>query len=124
MQGTGDERFADVQAQVAAEMERLHVPGVAVGIIDGNQVYVGGQGVTNVDHPLPVDGDTLFQIGSTSKTVTALLAMRPISRKMPSLKQCLPDIWCATARERSRSRGALAARQIPWADSFPAPAIR
>ena len=32
--------------------------------------------MTNVEHPLPVDADTLFQIGSISKTVTATAAMR------------------------------------------------
>jgi CubicO group peptidase (beta-lactamase class C family) len=32
--------------------------------------------VTNIEQPLPVDADTLFQIGSTTKTVTGTLAMR------------------------------------------------
>jgi CubicO group peptidase (beta-lactamase class C family) len=99
MQNVSDERFADVQAQVAAEMARLHVPGVAVGIIDGDQEFVGGQGVTNVNHPLPVDGDALFQIGSTTKTVTALLAMRLVEDGALDLDEpvrtYLPDLRLA-----------------------------
>jgi CubicO group peptidase (beta-lactamase class C family) len=57
-------------------MARFEVPGVAVGILHDRHEHTAGFGVTNVNHPLPVDGDTLFQIGSTSKTFTATLAMR------------------------------------------------
>jgi CubicO group peptidase (beta-lactamase class C family) len=58
-----------------AEMARLNVPGVAVGyVIDGAQ-FADGFGVTNVAHPLQVSLDTQFQIGSTSKTFTASVAM-------------------------------------------------
>jgi len=58
-----------------AEMDRLNVPGVAVGVsLDGTH-YGGGFGVTNVDHPLEVTTDTQFQIGSTSKTYTATVVM-------------------------------------------------
>jgi CubicO group peptidase (beta-lactamase class C family) len=58
-----------------AEMERLDVPGVAVGISHAGMHYGGGLGITNVDHPLEVTTQTLFQIGSTSKTFTATVAM-------------------------------------------------
>jgi CubicO group peptidase (beta-lactamase class C family) len=51
------------------------VPGVAVGIIKGRQRFVEGFGVTSVDHPLKVDENTLFQIGSITKTFTATLVM-------------------------------------------------
>ncbi len=57
-------------------MQHLHIPGVAVGILDGENGHTAGFGVTNVEHPLPVDADTLFQIGSISKTITATAAMR------------------------------------------------
>ena len=36
--------------------------------------------VTNVDHPLPVTDDTLFQIGSISKTFTGTLLMRLVEQ--------------------------------------------
>ena len=51
-------------------MTRYHVPGVAVGIHWQGREHVRGFGVTNADHPLPVDADTLFRIGSTTKTFT------------------------------------------------------
>jgi CubicO group peptidase (beta-lactamase class C family) len=37
---------------------------------------VRGYGVTNVNHPRPVDGDTLFRIGSITKTFTGTAIMR------------------------------------------------
>ena len=52
-------------------MSRYHVPGVAVGIWNDGKEELGGWGVTNVDHPLAVDADTLFQIASVTKTSRA-----------------------------------------------------
>jgi CubicO group peptidase (beta-lactamase class C family) len=58
-----------------SEMARLDVPGVAVGVTHEGALYADGFGVTNVEHPLPVTATTQFQIGSTSKTFTATVAM-------------------------------------------------
>jgi hypothetical protein len=52
---------------VERTMREHPVPGVAVGLIAHGEETVQGFGVTNVDHPL--DPDTLFQIGSITKTV-------------------------------------------------------
>jgi len=80
------------------EAEQRHgVPGVALGLVWDNRDFLAGFGVTNIDHPLAVDGDTLFQIGSTTKTVTATAAMRlveagklnldsPVRRYLPHLR--------------------------------------
>jgi CubicO group peptidase (beta-lactamase class C family) len=61
-------------------MERYHVPGVAIGMLRADAVEVAGFGVTSVEHPLPVDGDTLFQIASVTKTMTATVIMRLVER--------------------------------------------
>ena len=37
-------------------------------------------GVTSVDHPLPVDAGTLFQIGSTGKTYTGTVIMQLVEQ--------------------------------------------
>jgi hypothetical protein len=42
-------------------MARDGVPGVAVGVLSQGTEYVRDYGVTNVDYPVPVDGDTLFR---------------------------------------------------------------
>jgi len=61
-------------------MERYRVPGVAIGMIRADDIDVTAFGVTSVEHPLPVDGDTLFQIASVTKTMTATVIMRLIER--------------------------------------------
>ncbi len=93
----------ELQAVIRASMERLRIPGVAVGVIHEGQEYVAGLGVTSVDNPLPVDGDTLFQIGSTTKTVTGTAIMRlveqgaldldtPIRAYLPGLRLSDEDV--------------------------------
>ncbi len=73
-------------AEVVGLTMREHpVPGVAIGMIGDGEENVSGFGVTNIDHPLPVDGDTLFQIGSITKTVTATALMRLVEKGMVSL---------------------------------------
>jgi CubicO group peptidase (beta-lactamase class C family) len=91
-------------------MERYHVPGVAIGMLRAGDVDVVAFGVTSVENPLPVDGDTLFQIASVTKTMTATVIMRlvergaldldaPVRRYIPSLRLRDPD-----AQERATIR--------------------
>src|SRR5262245_14645178 len=67
---TADTAFEGLDAKIRDGMRRYHIPGVAVGVLAGGREYVRGYGVTNVDYPVPVDGDTLFRIGATPKTLT------------------------------------------------------
>ncbi|MFM8320388.1 MAG: serine hydrolase domain-containing protein [Chloroflexota bacterium] len=62
------------------EMARLRIPGLALGVLFGEQTYRAAYGVTSVENPLPVSADTLFQVGSISKTFTALAVMRLVER--------------------------------------------
>lgn len=66
--------------QITDCMARTGVPGVAVGVLHEGQEELLGVGFTNRDHPLPVLPDTLFQIGSISKTMTATIAMRLVEQ--------------------------------------------
>lgn len=73
-------------AEVAqAAMARHGVPGMAVGLRHAGQEHLVGFGVTNVEHPLPVDADTIFQIASISKTFTATVTMRLVERGLIDL---------------------------------------
>ncbi len=71
-----DPKFKKVCENIVAEMKRLKVPGVAIGVSHNEKNYSAGFGVTSVEHPLPVTADTLFQTGSISKTFTATIIMR------------------------------------------------
>jgi len=75
-----DPRFDRVVAAVQMKMKDLAVPGVAVGVVADGAVRIRSFGVTNVDHPLPVTDDTLFQIGSISKTFTGTAIMRLVEQ--------------------------------------------
>jgi CubicO group peptidase (beta-lactamase class C family) len=81
---------------VEATATGLGVPGVAVGVwADGQEVHAC-HGVTSVDNPLPVDQQTLYVLGSVTKTYTASALMRlvgegrveleaPVRRYVPEL---------------------------------------
>jgi CubicO group peptidase (beta-lactamase class C family) len=82
---------------VTAAMAHYHVPGVAIGLLYEGQERYASFGVTSVENPLPVTTDTLFQIGSTTKTFTGTVAMRlveagkldldaPVRTYLPSLR--------------------------------------
>jgi len=80
-----DPLFRMLDEKIEAAMARYHIPGVAVGVLHNGQEYVRGYGVTNVDYPQPVDGDTLFRIGSTTKTFTGTTVMRLVEQGMLDL---------------------------------------
>ena len=66
----------ELQAKVSEAAERFGIPGVSVGVRhDGVEDYAV-HGVTNVEHPLPVDADTMFMIGSTGKLLTSTALVR------------------------------------------------
>ncbi len=68
--------FDELDTKITKGMKAYGIPGAAVGVWVGGQEYVKGYGVTNVDHPVPVDGNTVFRIGSTTKTFTGTTIMR------------------------------------------------
>lgn len=60
-----------------ARMAEAGVTGAAVAILlEGEVVYLRGFGVRDVDSKASVDADTVFRIGSVSKTITALAILR------------------------------------------------
>ena len=66
------ETLSDFAASAA---EQSGVPGVAAGVwADGREIYAC-HGVTSIENPLPVDPDTVFVVGSVTKTFTATAVM-------------------------------------------------
>ena len=62
----------DLDAFVARSMKTFEVPGMAVAIVkDGKVVLLKGYGVRKLGETTPVDGHTLFGIGSNTKAFTA-----------------------------------------------------
>lgn len=66
-----------LDALLAARAVETGTTGGAVGLVlEGEVVYVRGFGVRDLDSKRPVDADTLFRIGSVSKTITALAVLK------------------------------------------------
>jgi CubicO group peptidase (beta-lactamase class C family) len=68
---------AALERSIAERMQAGHVPGLALAIVrDLEVVYSRGLGVTSVeDGGQPVTGQTLFRIGSLTKSMTAMAVM-------------------------------------------------
>ena len=66
-------------------LKEFGVPGAAVGIRIDDENHALGYGKTNVEFGVPVDRDTLFQIGSTSKTFAATKLMQLVEEGKVSL---------------------------------------
>lgn len=77
---SADATFSRLGEFTRETMDRLHVPGVAVGVLHDGREEAAGFGVTSVENPLPVTPDTLFQIGSITKTFTGTAAMRLVEQ--------------------------------------------
>ncbi|MCR4468232.1 class C beta-lactamase [Burkholderia sp. SCN-KJ] len=71
---TQDEIHDTVTRHVAPLMKQFAIPGMAIGIVADGKPYVFDYGVMSTQTGQPVTGDTLFEIGSVSKTLTATLA--------------------------------------------------
>ncbi|WP_448169396.1 class C beta-lactamase [Burkholderia ambifaria] len=71
---TPDEIHDTVTRNVAPLMKQFAIPGMAIGIVADGKPYVFDYGVMSTQTGKPVTGDTLFEIGSVSKTLTATLA--------------------------------------------------
>ena len=77
-------RFADLDAFVAKSMQAFKVPGIALAIVKNDSiVYAKGYGTRTAGKSEPVDANTIFAIGSSSKAFTAaLIAMAVDEGKM------------------------------------------
>ena len=107
-------------------MAKTKVPGVAVGLLHGDERYTNGYGVTNLRHPLPIDSHTLFQICSISKTYLGTVSMMLIEDGLLELdapvRQYLPDFRVVdeAASEQATYRMLLQHRAGWYGDWFTA----
>jgi CubicO group peptidase (beta-lactamase class C family) len=66
-----------LNARVGECLNRWPVAGLAVGVVrDGSLAWFNGHGVADTGAGTPVDQDTVFRIGSVTKTMTAIAIMQ------------------------------------------------
>src|SRR6185312_5944412 len=103
---SADSRFAVTLEVAARAQEECHVPGMAIGVLADGEALTEGLGVTDPRAPLGVDADTLFQIGSISKTfagtLAALLAQRGRLDLDAPLTEYLPEFQVSDADTTKR----------------------
>jgi putative ATP-binding cassette transporter len=87
-----------IDEQVKKIMEEGNMPGVSIVLIKGNEhVVIKGYGFANLENRQPVTPETLFEIGSCSKSFTALAILQlardglvklddPVSKHFPGFK--------------------------------------
>ena len=94
--------YADkVDDYVRAQMRERHIPGASVAVIkNGKTVRVSGYGLANVELNVPVTKDTVFEIGSVTKQVTAAAIMLLVEEGKINLDARVgtylsnaPEIW-------------------------------
>jgi CubicO group peptidase (beta-lactamase class C family) len=73
--------FTKLIKTIKPNMERFAIPGVAVGVLYEDQEFMAVFGVTSVENPLNVTSETLFQVGSITKTFTGTAAMRLVEKE-------------------------------------------
>ncbi len=79
------EKFEALIEYTREAMEKHKVPGVAIGLVSGEEILTAGLGVTSIENPLEVTPETLFQIGSTGKTFTTTTILRLVEQGKLSL---------------------------------------
>jgi CubicO group peptidase (beta-lactamase class C family) len=73
---------------LAERMEAYNVPGVSIAVINNNQIeWTKTYGSMDVDTGAPVTTETIFEAGSTSKLVTAVMALHFVEQGLIDLDE-------------------------------------
>ena len=68
--------FRESVDKILNELDRKKGPGMAVWVeVDGEVIYSKWAGLAQREKRIPIDGDTLFELASASKPLTAALVM-------------------------------------------------
>ncbi len=87
-------RIAELRAFVESSMAKLHIPGAAFAIIDGDKVIdEEGVGVRTFGKPDKVDAHTRFMIASNTKGMTTLLLARLVDEGKLRWDEPVTDVY-------------------------------
>ena len=69
-----DKRLKGIEKDLNAILEVSKAPGFAVAIVEGDKIiYAKGYGYSDYENKIPVDANTLFAIGSSTKSFTSAI---------------------------------------------------
>ncbi|MDE3135616.1 MAG: beta-lactamase family protein [Acidobacteriota bacterium] len=82
-----------LQEEVQKILTRYHVPGAGIALVNKDQViWAGGVGEARLSSHTPVTADTMFRVGSITKTFVALALLKLQEEKQIDLNAKLADI--------------------------------
>jgi CubicO group peptidase (beta-lactamase class C family) len=88
-----DPRFDEVEAAGRAELEENLASGLSIAVMQaGEFVWVKSFGSASPLSDVPIGADTLFQIGSTTKQLTAMAVLTQVEQGLYSLDDTLAEL--------------------------------
>ena len=105
--------IADLREFIPTYKHDQKLPGASVALIrDGDLVWSQGFGVANSLTRIPVTANTLFEVASNSKVVTAYIALRLVDEGVLSLDQPLNSYLVEPWLPPSEYRDEITLRQV------------
>lgn len=97
----------EFSSRVEELIAQHHVPGIAIAIVQNETIASKGYGMASIDPPRPCTADTLFDIASASKSLTAASVALLVSdnEKHPevqyeaTMSSLLPDDFVMPGKE-------------------------
>jgi CubicO group peptidase (beta-lactamase class C family) len=87
---TAEAVIADLEGYIPEYIDQENIPGIAIALIrDGETLWTAGFGITNTLTAKPVTPETLFEVASNSKVITAYIALQLVDQGKLSLDEPL-----------------------------------
>ena len=83
----------DVKTEIDLRIKHDLNPSIVVGLYENGQSYFYTQGLTNKDKSQAVDNNSVYEIGSVTKTFTSLLLATLVNDKKIKLDDAIQDHW-------------------------------
>lgn len=84
--GVLEERRTEIQARLDEIAAKHGVPGMALGLLSGEETLEAATGVVNIDTGVRATPDAVFQIGSVTKMYTATLVIQLVAQGVVDLR--------------------------------------
>lgn len=94
LQPLNEEMLTEFEAYVEAKRARYDIPGAVVVLVSGREViYAQGFGARELGQSEPVTPETIFPVGSTTKSLNTTMIARLIDQGYLTWDQAVVEIW-------------------------------
>lgn len=77
-------------------------PGFSIALVkDGQVAWAGGDGVAHLEHDIPAGADTIYRVGSITKTITAVAVLQLVEKGLVGLDDPIAKYIPLYPKERS-----------------------